>query len=143
MKVRYIGKNSKGFTNGKVYEVLEAEGVFFILMNEKLERTYVLMNYFEPVKCDEVEERTGHYTTGKVEPFDVYKSMGIHSKACKANIIKYTMRQGKKEGEELKDLKKIVDYAVSLAVYSGVSPEEITKLVESRIKKELEQNEKI
>jgi hypothetical protein len=69
--------------------------------------------------------------------------MGIHSEACKANIMKYTMRQGKKRGEELKDLKKIVDYSVSLAIYNGVSPEEITKLVEARIKKELEQNEKI
>ncbi|MGL5580228.1 MAG: DUF3310 domain-containing protein [Cetobacterium sp.] len=97
---------------------------------------------FEPVK-DEVEDRTGHYTKGKIEPFMVYKSMGIHSDVCKSNIIKYALRQGKKLGEEMKDLKKIVDYGISLAIYEGVDPQELRELLENRIKKEKEQNEKI
>jgi hypothetical protein len=70
MKVRYIGKMRRDFTNGKVYEVLETEGIYFVLMNDEQERSCTLRINFEPVKDDEVEERTSHYTTGKIEPFD-------------------------------------------------------------------------
>ena len=84
------------------------------------------------MKKSEVIERTGHYK-GNIEPFDVYKSMGIHTEFIKGNIIKYVMRAGKKQGQEKLDLKKILDYALELCLYSGADIEEVKELVKDRI----------
>lgn len=80
----------------------------------------------------EVEERTGHYK-GNIEPFDVTKEMGIHKEFVKGNIIKYTIRAGKKAGQEKSDIKKILDYALELCLYSGIDKTEIENLIKDRM----------
>jgi hypothetical protein len=49
-----------------------------------------------------------HYKKLSIQPFDVYKSLGIFHEACQANIIKYVMRYKSKNGIE--DLKKASHY---------------------------------
>lgn len=90
------------------------------------------MKVFDNSTCESKEIHNKHYR-GVVEPFDVYCSMNLMKEACKANIIKYTMRQGKKEGEEIKDLKKIFDYALTLALHSGIEREELYDIFYDRL----------
>lgn len=144
----------KGVKVGNVYEILDETDSYFLLERDNGTNCYFRKNCFEPVVAgtkeiiddvkekvcldlskDEVKNRTGHYTVGGIEPFDVHKSMGIFSEFAKGNIIKYTMRQGKKLGEDINDLKKIVDYALSLALYEGVNPEDLKGIFEDRIKR--------
>lgn len=79
-----------------------------------------------------VLEQSGHYK-GDVEPFDVYKSMGIHEQFVIGNIIKYAMRAGKKAGQKNNDIKKIFDYALELCLYTGITEKEIIEILEDRL----------
>ena len=79
-----------------------------------------------------VLEQSGHYK-GDVEPFDVYKSMGIHEQFVIGNIIKYAMRAGKKAGQKNSDIKKIFDYALELCLYTGITEKEIREILEDRL----------
>lgn len=127
-------------TVGNIYETEGNDRAVFYIKNDTGDYSYYNKRYFEPITDTEVKERTGHYTTGEIEPFDVYKSMGMFPESCKTNILKYTMRQGKKVGQEKSDLKKIIDYAVALAVWGGVDPEEIKGLVNNRVDLEVKKN---
>jgi hypothetical protein len=49
-----------------------------------------------------------------IQAVDVWRSLNIDAEAFRSNIIKYAMRYGSKKGEELKDLTKIIHYAVLL-----------------------------
>jgi len=53
-----------------------------------------------------------HYKKFPVQPFDVFKSLGIFEEACQSNIIKYVMRYKSKNGIE--DLKKAEHYLQEL-----------------------------
>lgn len=52
-----------------------------------------------------------HYG-GEVSAMDAIISIGHGLAKCLADIIKYAMRFGKKDGENEKDLMKIIHYAV-------------------------------
>ena len=53
-----------------------------------------------------------HYAKLEVQPFDIFKSMGIFEEVCQANIIKYVMRYQNKGG--LQDLAKAAHYLEEL-----------------------------
>lgn len=63
----------------------------------------------------------GHYA-GDIAPID-YMESSLGTEAVvhfiKCSIDKYVARQGKKAGEERKDLMKIIHYSVLLAHYAG------------------------
>ncbi|MGL6100687.1 MAG: DUF3310 domain-containing protein, partial [Fusobacteriaceae bacterium] len=89
-------------------------------------------------KSNEVRESNvdmmEHYK-GDIEPFDVYHSNGELLPFSRCCIQKYADRFGKKKGEEKKDIKKIIDYAMTLAYAAGITlnVQEIKHLVDYRI----------
>lgn len=77
---------------------------------------------------------TKHYesSTG-IEPIDfIIKNKYDFNQG---NIVKYTHRVGKKAGEEVKDIIKIIDYALLLAFEKDIeiSEDEIVKVVQNRM----------
>lgn len=72
-----------------------------------------------------------HYKT-KIEPLDYIMKNGFDF--VRGNIIKYASRAGKKKGEEVNDIKKIIDYALILAKQENINIdfEDIKKLVDYR-----------
>lgn len=78
-------------------------------------------------------EMTKHYENTGIEPIDfIIKNKYDFNQG---NIIKYTHRVGKKAGEEVKDIKKIVDYALLLAFEKGIeiTEDEMIKVIQSRM----------
>ena len=55
-----------------------------------------------------------HYAAGNIQTVDVWEAMGIAPESCQSNILKYTMRYGKKGGNNKKDLLKILHYTILL-----------------------------
>jgi len=55
-----------------------------------------------------------HYTNknNNVQALDVFEARGTMGTTCIDNVIKYSMRYGKKDGANRKDLLKILHYAV-------------------------------
>ena len=58
----------------------------------------------------------GHYVGGdqKIQTLDLIDSNGDAEAFCRANIIKYASRFGKKAGKNPKDLLKVIHYAFLL-----------------------------
>ena len=58
----------------------------------------------------------GHYVGGdsKIQTLDLIDSNGDAEAFCRANIIKYASRFGKKDGKNPKDLLKVIHYAFLL-----------------------------
>ena len=66
-----------------------------------------------------------HYSKLDVQPFDIFKSMGIFEQVCQANIIKYVMRYKNKNG--VTDLKKAAHYLeelikINAQISTGTTP---------------------
>lgn len=61
-----------------------------------------------------------------IQAIDVWKSLDIDEQAFRSNLIKYSMRYKQKKGQELKDLMKILHYAILL-----VSRNHINEIEES------------
>lgn len=63
-----------------------------------------------------------HYSDTGIEPiqFIIANKYGFNQ----GNIVKYTHRVGKKAGQEVNDVKKIIDYAILLAYEKGIELEE-------------------
>ena len=57
-----------------------------------------------------------HYSTTKegMQVQDMLRHLDIDKDFCQANAIKYLCRYGKKDGKNLKDLLKAIDYIVLL-----------------------------
>ena len=78
------------------------------------------MKFNEAELLDEVREYItstyeGHYVgKDKIQTIDVWETLNIEKEACLANILKYTMRYGKKDGYNKKDLLKIIHYTLML-----------------------------
>lgn len=62
----------------------------------------------------------GHYVgdEGKIQTLDLIDSNGDAEAFCRANIIKYASRFGKKDGKNPKDLLKVIHYAFLLYHFS-------------------------
>ena len=58
----------------------------------------------------------GHYVGGgdKIQTLDLIDSNGDAEAFCRANVIKYASRFGKKDGKNPKDLLKVIHYAMLL-----------------------------
>ncbi|MGL5714436.1 MAG: DUF3310 domain-containing protein, partial [Paraclostridium sp.] len=78
------------------------------------------------------EFHSSHYHSSGIEPITFINSnnMGFNE----GSIIKYTTRVGKKAGQEISDIKKIIDYAILLAFQKGIEIEkkDILELVDYR-----------
>ena len=53
-----------------------------------------------------------HYGNGKYQATDMIIDSGHGEGFCIGNIMKYAMRYGKKDGKNIKDLRKIIHYAI-------------------------------
>lgn len=53
-----------------------------------------------------------HYATDKLQTIDIWEALGIERQSCQSNVIKYAMRLGKKNGNNKKDLMKILHYTI-------------------------------
>lgn len=54
-----------------------------------------------------------HYAgANNIQTIDVWDSLGIMSESCQSNVLKYTMRYGKKNGRDEADLMKVLHYTV-------------------------------
>ena len=53
-----------------------------------------------------------HYGNGKYQATDMIIDSGHGEGLCIGNIMKYAMRYGKKDGKNIKDLQKIIHYAI-------------------------------
>lgn len=64
----------------------------------------------------------GHYVGGdqKIQTLDLIDSNGDAVAFCRANIIKYASRFGKKDGMNPKDLLKVIHYAILLYHFAGI-----------------------
>lgn len=79
-------------------------------------------NTFDEIKKEiELEElrmhQDDHYSKYKVQPFDVFKSLGIFEAYCQAAAIKYIIRYKDKGGVD--DLKKAASMCNVLAAWLG------------------------
>lgn len=72
-----------------------------------------------------------HYKS-KIEPLEYIIANNFDF--VRGNIIKYASRAGKKKGEEKNDIKKIIDYALILAIQEGINIdfEELKKVIDYR-----------
>ena len=55
-----------------------------------------------------------HYAKGSIETLEYINDIGIGNEFIRGNIIKYASRQGSKEGQERKDILKIIHYGLML-----------------------------
>lgn len=53
-----------------------------------------------------------HYSTEKLQTIDVWEALGIETESCQSNVLKYSMRYGKKGGHNKADLLKILHYTI-------------------------------
>lgn len=53
-----------------------------------------------------------HYSTEKLQTIDVWEALGIEVESCQSNVLKYSMRYGKKGGHNKADLLKILHYTI-------------------------------
>lgn len=70
-----------------------------------------------------------HYAgKDEIQTLDVWKSLNIDEETFRSNIIKYAMRYKYKQGQELKDLMKIIHYTILLLNRNHI--EEIQSLLD-------------
>lgn len=62
---------------------------------------------------------SSHYESDSIEPIEF--AMSNKMDFCRASIVKYAYRAGKKDGQEVLDIKKIIDYAMLLAIQEGIN----------------------
>ena len=72
-----------------------------------------------------------HYSKLGVQPFDIFKSMGIFEQVCQANIIKYVMRYQGKGGVE--DLEKAAHYLEELIKVKEQVNDNITDIAKNSV----------
>lgn len=53
-----------------------------------------------------------HYATDKLQTIDVWEALEIEKESCQSNVLKYSMRYGKKGGHNKADLLKILHYTI-------------------------------
>ncbi|MGL5715414.1 MAG: DUF3310 domain-containing protein [Paraclostridium sp.] len=82
-----------------------------------LEDYDVPLNWFK--KKENKEFHSSHYESDAIEPIEFMMSNKMDF--CRASIVKYAFRAGKKEGQESLDIKKIIDYALLLAMQEGIA----------------------
>lgn len=77
----------------------------------------VSANSFELIE-EKKEFHSSHYESDSIEPIEFMMSNKMDF--CRASIVKYAFRAGKKKGQESLDIKKIIDYAILLAMQEGI-----------------------
>lgn len=132
-------------------ELLELDTI--VIEDKKFKNAKEFYDYFIPslkleyqnykatksdIKCPDVKPNkiqgvvpNGHYKS-KIEPLEYIIANNFDF--VRGNIIKYASRAGKKKGEEINDIKKIIDYALILAIQEGINIdfEELKKLIDYR-----------
>lgn len=61
---------------------------------------------------------SSHYESDSIEPIEFMMSNKLDF--CRSSIVKYAFRAGKKNGQETLDIKKIIDYALLLAIQENI-----------------------
>ena len=81
---------------------------------------------------DYIESTYSQHYVGKsgIQAVDVWKSLNIDEESFRSNIIKYAMRYKYKQGQELKDLLKILHYTILLLDRNHI--EEIQSILDKK-----------
>lgn len=90
-----------------------------ICMQNYLDCDYAELEEEKNVKTNKKEFHSSHYESDSIEPIEFMMSNKMDF--CRASIVKYAFRAGKKEGQETLDIKKIIDYAILLAMQEGIN----------------------
>jgi len=85
------------------------EGAILEFVRDYLRNTY--SQHYAPTG----QNRIDHH----IQPVDLMAASGVISDYASANIIKYASRYGKKDGKNIKDLLKIIHYAMLLMYYDN------------------------
>ncbi len=89
-------------------EVLDKNGESIITAKERFE-----------LPSPEKKFHSSHYESDTIEPIELISSNKLDF--CRASIIKYAFRAGDKKGQEVLDIKKIIDYAILLAMQENIN----------------------
>ncbi|MGL5713817.1 MAG: DUF3310 domain-containing protein [Paraclostridium sp.] len=111
--------NKNRLFNSETYEItsIDLENRWCSVQGETgLEDYDVPLNWFK--KKEKKEFHSSHYESESIEPIEFMMSNKMDF--CRASIVKYAFRAGKKEGQESLDIKKIIDYALLLATQEGI-----------------------
>ena len=75
-----------------------------------------------------------HYRSDGIEPIEFIVSNKMDF--CRASIEKYAFRAGKKLGQEVLDITKIIDYAILLAIQEDIpfTKEDAQAIIDYRFK---------
>lgn len=137
-KVRFVGDYTlfnKGVAYGKIYYVHNVESESRIDVRDGFcVFPGINSNSFELVKEEEKKFHSSHYESDNIEPIEMIMSNKMDF--CRASILKYAFRAGKKEGQEVLDIKKIIDYALLLAQQEGIqfTKEDAQSIIDYRFK---------
>ncbi|MGL5718870.1 MAG: DUF3310 domain-containing protein [Paraclostridium sp.] len=82
------------------------------------ELTSVYTGNLELVVPEKKEFHSSHYESDGIECIEFITSNKLDF--CRGSIIKYAFRAGDKKGQESLDIKKIIDYAILLAMQEGI-----------------------
>lgn len=119
-KVIYTGEtyNDDGYllVSNNEYEVTYLAGKNHISL-EGFDGAEYHVSHFK--KVENKKFHSSHYESDSIEPIEFMMSNKMDF--CRASIVKYAFRAGKKEGQEVLDIKKIIDYAMLLAIQEGIS----------------------
>lgn len=86
----------------------------------------------DSIETKNTEFHSKHYETQGIEPIEYISSNKLDFN--RGSIVKYAHRAGDKEGQEILDIKKIIDYAMLLAFQEGIqiNREDVIQLVNYR-----------
>lgn len=99
-------------SNEEIIKFLEKTLIDLGKTNEEIEEE-------KNMKTNKKEFHSSHYESDSIEPIELIMSNKMDF--CRASIVKYAFRAGKKEGQEALDIKKIIDYAILLAIQEGIN----------------------
>lgn len=112
--------------------IVISNDVLYINKNEEVIAPITDKVISQEKSCSEEKEPkiSKHYGKG-VQPLDLMKECGAFEGFCTGNIIKYAFRMNKKS-QKKDDMLKIIDYAIMLAEYNGITLDEVLGIVERR-----------
>lgn len=91
------------------------------------ENKNIVFKYSEDATISEISDYikstyNQHYVgENDIQTIDVWAALGIAAANCLGNVIKYSMRFGKKDGKNKKDLLKLIHYAILLYHFEFVN----------------------
>lgn len=144
MKAKFIGATNRSFVSDKFYDVSRVfnDGKTYELIAEDGNPKCVHVSWLADIAKHETEKNevvekpekfhSSHYESKGIECIELITSNKLDF--CRSSIIKYAFRAGNKEGQGKLDIKKIIDYALLLALQEDIefSKEDAQSIIDYR-----------